>query len=113
MNELTGRRPPSPGGVVACSCREDPAKQSGRTVMKTQYVGALSLMTGVAIGAVAIDRLHAQAKPPGYIITEVEIIDQAKFNEFAPKASASLAKFGGKYLIRGGRTAALEGGEPP
>jgi len=81
--------------------------------MKIQYAVALSLMTGVAIGAVAIDRLHAQAKAPGYIITEVEIIDQAKFNEFAPKAAASLAKFGGKYLIRGGRSAALEGGEPP
>jgi uncharacterized protein (DUF1330 family) len=81
--------------------------------MKIQYVVALSLMTGVAIGAVAIDRLHAQAKPPGYIITEVEVIDQAKFNEFAPKASAALAKAGGRYLIRGGRTAALEGGEAP
>ena len=81
--------------------------------MKMQYTVALSVMTGIVIGAVVMDRLHAQAKPPGYIITEVEIIDQAKFNEFAPKASASLAKFGGKYLIRGGRTAALEGGEAP
>jgi uncharacterized protein (DUF1330 family) len=81
--------------------------------MRTRYAVALSLLAGVAIGAIAIQSLHAQAKPLGYIITEVKIIDQAAFNEFSPKAAESLQKHGGKYLIRGGKVASLEGGDAP
>ena len=36
--------------------------------MKTYYTIALSILTGTAIGAVAIQTLHAQAKPPVYAI---------------------------------------------
>ncbi len=80
--------------------------------MKPNYKIATALLAGVALGALAVQGLHAQAKPLGYIITEVEIIDQAAFNEFAPKASAALQKGGGKYLIRGGKVVPLEGEAP-
>jgi hypothetical protein len=33
---------------------------------------------------------HAQAKPLAYVITEVEILDQAAFNEFSPKVPATM-----------------------
>jgi len=70
------------------------------------------MLASAGLGALAVQGLHAQAKPLGYIITEVEIIDQAAFNEFGPKAAAALQKSGGKYLIRGGKVVPLEGEAP-
>jgi len=80
--------------------------------VKANYKIAVAMLAGAALGVLVVQGLHAQTKPLGYIITEVEIIDQAAFNEFAPKASAALQPFGGKYLIRGGKVAALEGEAP-
>jgi uncharacterized protein (DUF1330 family) len=52
-------------------------KHNGRTIMKTQYAVALSLATGVAIGAVAVQGLHAQAKLKSYSVVEVEPVGGA------------------------------------
>jgi hypothetical protein len=38
--------------------------------MKTRYTVALSMLSGIAIGAVAIQGLHAQATPKAYTVTE-------------------------------------------
>ena len=46
--------------------------------MKTHYTIALSLLAGAALGGTAIQGLHAQAKPPAYVVTEVQIIDEAE-----------------------------------
>ena len=82
--------------------------------MKSTYKMALALLAGGTLGAAAVSGLYAQAKPLAYAITEVEIIDQTAFNEFSPKVPATMAPFGGKYLVRGGKVAALPGeGEPP
>jgi uncharacterized protein (DUF1330 family) len=81
-------------------------------IMKTRYTVALSVLAGAALGAAAIQGLHAQAKPPAYVITETNIIDQAAFNEFSPKVPATMQPFGGKYLIRGGRVVTLQGEAP-
>lgn len=73
---------------------------------------ALAMLAGAGLGAMAIQGLHAQAKPPAYVITEVDIIDEAAFKEFSPKVAKTVESSGGKYLTRGGRIIALEG-QPP
>ena len=80
--------------------------------MKTRYTVALSMIAGAALCGAAIQGLHAQAKPLAYVITEVEILDQAAFNEFSPKVPATMQPFGGKYLVRGGKVISLEGDAP-
>lgn len=81
--------------------------------MKMKYAVALSLMTGVAIGAVAIDRLHAQAKPPVYLVTEIEITNlDAYVKEYAPLAQASIKAAGGRLLAAGQNITAMEGTPP-
>jgi uncharacterized protein (DUF1330 family) len=70
------------------------------------------MIAGAALGGAAIQGLHAQAKPLAYVITEVEILDQAAFNEFSPKVPATMQPFGGKYLVRGGKVISLEGDAP-
>src|SRR5262245_41556277 len=81
-------------------------------IMKTRYTVALSMIAGAALAGAAIQGLHAQAKPAAYVITEVEIIDQAAFNEFSPKVPATMQPFGGKYLVRGGKVIPLDGDAP-
>ena len=61
--------------------------------MKTRYAVALSMIAGAALGGAAIQGLHAQAKPPAYVITHTEVIDQAAFNEFSSKVPATMQEF--------------------
>jgi uncharacterized protein (DUF1330 family) len=48
--------------------------------------------------------------PKGYILAEVEVTDPALFDTYRPLAAATIAAFGGRYLVRGGATKTLEGG---
>jgi hypothetical protein len=43
--------------------------------MKSRYAVALSLLAGTALGAAAVQGLHAQAKPPVYYVAEIDITD--------------------------------------
>lgn len=44
-----------------------------------------------------------------YVIVQVNITDPAKYEEYKPLAEESLAKHGGKYLVRGGTAEDVEG----
>lgn len=44
-----------------------------------------------------------------YVVVEISINDPAKYERYKALAPASIAKFGGTYLVRGGTTEALEG----
>jgi uncharacterized protein (DUF1330 family) len=51
--------------------------------------------------------------PKGYILVEVEVTDPALFATYRPLAAASIAAFGGTYLVRGGESQTLEGERTP
>jgi uncharacterized protein (DUF1330 family) len=46
---------------------------------------------------------------PAYIIVEIEIVDPTGYEEYKKLAGAIVEKYGGKYVVRGGRTEVLEG----
>jgi uncharacterized protein (DUF1330 family) len=50
---------------------------------------------------------------PAYIIAELEVTDAAEFERYRPLAAASIARFGGRYAVRGGKMELLEGGPAP
>jgi uncharacterized protein (DUF1330 family) len=80
--------------------------------MKTRFTVTLSTLAGIAIGAVAVQGLHAQAKPPVYTVSEIQITNlDAYLKEFAPLAQASIKAAGGKFLA-GGPGTSLEGAPP-
>jgi uncharacterized protein (DUF1330 family) len=82
-------------------------------VMKTRYTAALSVLAGLAVGAAAVQALHAQAKPPAYVVAEIEVTNLTPYDkEYVPAAMKAIADGGGKYIVRGGETAAMYG-EPP
>ena len=48
----------------------------------------------------------------GYLIANLDIHDPAKFDEYRRKVEPILARFGGRYIIRGGDVRHLEGKLP-
>ena len=50
---------------------------------------------------------------PAYMIVEVETTDEALMAEYRKHTPGLVAKFGGKFIVRGGKTRTLEGGWKP
>jgi uncharacterized protein (DUF1330 family) len=50
---------------------------------------------------------------PAYVIVEIDIVDPAGYEEYKKLAGVTVEKYGGKYVIRGGRTEVLEGDWKP
>ena len=48
----------------------------------------------------------------GYIIVRLSVTDSDLFQEYPPLSSIAMEKYGGKYLIRGGKFDVLEGEWP-
>jgi uncharacterized protein (DUF1330 family) len=46
---------------------------------------------------------------PAYIVADVEVQDVAKFEEYRARVPASLAPYGGRFIVRGGHVETLEG----
>jgi uncharacterized protein (DUF1330 family) len=81
--------------------------------MKTHYTVALSMIAGAALGAAAIQGLHAQAKPPIYSIAEITVTNlDAYVKEYAPLAQAGIKNSGGKILAAGQNVTSVEGAPP-
>jgi uncharacterized protein (DUF1330 family) len=96
--------------------RED-VKHEEKTTMKTGHVIGLSVLTGLTLGAIAVQELHAQAKPPVYFVSEIsEVTDPEAFKAVrersAESGAASLKDFGGQYISRTESITALDGTAP-
>lgn len=50
---------------------------------------------------------------PAYLIADVEVTDPAGYEPYRPLAAASIARFGGRFLVRGGAAELLEGSPAP
>lgn len=81
--------------------------------MKSNYKIAIALVVGAGLSAAAVQRLHAQAPPPAYVISEIDVTDKDAYaKEYVPLAVKALKASGQKQLVAGGKTAAISG-EPP
>src|SRR4051812_34412047 len=75
-------------------------------------VAALALAAAIGIGATGLHNVHAQAKPPIFMIEDNTVRDSAGFaREFAPLARDSIKLYGGRYLAGGSGTSI--DGDPP
>ena len=85
--------------------------------MKAQCKVALAMLASAALGALAVQGLHAQAKPHAYVITEIDVTNPESYaKEYVPLAQASIKAFGGQPVasggVAGGRLMSFEG-QPP
>ncbi|MBV9740876.1 MAG: DUF1330 domain-containing protein [Hyphomicrobiales bacterium] len=82
--------------------------------MKSRTKIAAAVVGGFALGAGASSVLYAQAKPPAYIVAEIDVKDQDGYGkDFLPKAQALIKESGGKYLGGGTNKATGLAGAPP
>jgi len=47
-----------------------------------------------------------------YLISEIDVTDPKAYEPYKTAASAAIARHGGKYIVRGGKTLSLEGAPP-
>jgi uncharacterized protein (DUF1330 family) len=80
--------------------------------MKVRYTVALAMFASFGLGVAAVQGLHAQAKPPVYSVAEIDILDQAAYSTYVPKAQAAIKEAGGRILAAGGTVTTVEG-DPP
>jgi uncharacterized protein (DUF1330 family) len=76
----------------------------------------LGAVTAVAIGALGATPAHAQqpaASPaPAYYISEFVVTDRDGMKPYSGSVESTFQPFGGRYIVRGGKIAALEGDGP-
>jgi len=48
-----------------------------------------------------------------YVIAEIEVTDAAGYEEYRRRVPATVEKYGGRYLVRGGQAEAVEGSWHP
>ena len=82
--------------------------------MKSNYKIAAAVIGSFVLGLGAASVLHAQAKPPAYVVAEIDVKDQDGYGkDFLPKAQANIKESGGKYLAGGFNKAISLSGSPP
>jgi len=71
------------------------------------------MLAGVALGALGVQGLHAQAKPPLYVVSEIDVSNlDAYLKEYVPVAQAALKAGGGRILAAGQNITPIEGTPP-
>ena len=74
-----------------------------------------AIACGLLVGGGAVQMLHAQSKPPAFVVAEITVKDQEGYDKNYQKATQKESvDHGGKYLAGGyNKTLGLSGAEPP
>jgi uncharacterized protein (DUF1330 family) len=83
--------------------------------MKRVVATGLAMLASAALGAAAVDQLHAQNKAPGaYAVIEInEITDADTFTkQLLPKAAPAMKAFGGEFAILTEKITPIDGTPP-
>jgi uncharacterized protein (DUF1330 family) len=81
--------------------------------MNAKFKIALAAVGGAALGAAAMQGLHAQAKPMAYTVTEIEVLDAAAQAVYTPLIVADIGFAGGRPINNPGGTIVALVGEAP
>jgi uncharacterized protein (DUF1330 family) len=83
--------------------------------MKSILKKSVAVACGLVAGGGAIQMLHAQSKPPAFVVAEITVKDVEGYEmNFLKPAQKSITEHGGKYLAGGfDKTVSLSGSEPP
>src|SRR5271165_3778817 len=82
--------------------------------MKGIFKIATAVTFGLLVGGGAVQMLHAQSKPPAFVVAEIAVRDQKGYDENYLKATQKdIADHGGKYVAGGYNKAVSLVGNPP
>ena len=84
--------------------------------MKIYFTVGLSMLAGIGIGAIAVQTLHAQAKPPTYVVIDIESLTDPEGFKAVPGSPGAkperLTALGGHYIARTEAITAIDGTPP-
>ena len=81
--------------------------------MKKYVPVAFALLSGIAIGGLTVQGLHAQAKPKAYTVTELQTLDPKAAADVAARIQAAQQNAGGRnFRTGGGKVVGMEGSPP-
>ena len=72
----------------------------------TKLQSALLATATFALGAAAVQTLHAASTPAGITVSEINVKDEAAYKEWLPEIQKTIKQAGGEY-IAGGCAAAM------
>lgn len=82
-------------------------------VMKSRHQLILVASVSALLGAAAAEVIHAQANtPPAFLVAEIKVNDPAGYKAYLAKVTPVTDAFGGRFIVRGGKTESIEGAEP-
>ncbi len=82
-------------------------------MMKSGVSLLSAVVVGIVIGAAVVQTLQAQAKPPAFVVGEIDIRNAELLDkEYVPTAAKVVRDGGGKYIVVGGKSVSFYG-EPP
>jgi uncharacterized protein (DUF1330 family) len=74
------------------------------------------VFAGVAAGALGVTTPNAQSpsatNQPAFYISEFEVTDPDALRAYSARVTSTFEPFGGRYVVRGGKIASLEGEAP-
>lgn len=85
--------------------------------MNSKIKAIFAVVAGAALGAAAIEAIHAQAKPPAYVVVDIsEITDPEGYKAIGQRSNAAAEavykELGGKNLARTEKITPLDGTPP-
>src|SRR5690349_14117526 len=83
--------------------------------MKSKFGIAMVMLAGAALGALAVEGIHAQgAKLKAYVVSENQVLDASAQAAYLPVARKLIDEAHGRALrTAAGRVVQIEGGAPP
>jgi uncharacterized protein (DUF1330 family) len=83
--------------------------------MKSALKITAAIACGLLVGGGTVQLLHAQSKPPAFVVAEIAVKDKKGYEEnFLRATQKDVANHGGKFLAGGyDKTISLVGSEPP
>ena len=76
----------------------------------TKLQSALLATATFALGAAAVQTLHAASTPAGITVSEINVKDEAAYKEWLPDVQKSIKQAGGEYIAGGfNKTTSLTG----
>jgi len=83
--------------------------------MKSALKITAAIACGLLVGGGAVQLLHAQSKPPAFVVAEIAVRDKKGYEEnFLKATQKDILDHRGKFLAGGyNKTLSLSGSEPP
>ena len=81
--------------------------------MKIRTTIALAVVAGFGLGAATVEVIYAQAKPPAFVVAEIDVANMDGYmKEYAPKVQALTKKHGARLLAASTDVTAIDGRPP-